>query len=112
MDFIGHVIKTIPLVTSVLKTDVKSRDDDNILLLAVWDIQALNSNKDIRSYSDFREMLLNGDLAVPSTIIRTRRRLQVKHPELRGDMYEERQKSDRIIRNQIRLNFDNFLNEG
>lgn len=107
MDFISSVIKTMPVVASVLRNDFKSRDDDNILLLAVWDVQALNSKKDIRSYSDFREMLLNGDLAVPSTVIRTRRRLQVKHPELRGDMYEERQKSDRIVRNQIRLNFDN-----
>lgn len=106
MDFVNSVIKIIPLVTSVLRNDFKSRDDDNILLLTIWDIQATKLKKDINLYEDFRQMLLNGDLALPSTVVRTRRRLQLKHVELRGEKYYERQKSDRIVRNQIRLNLD------
>ena len=103
MDFISNVIKTMPIVVSVLKTDMKSRDDDNALLLAVWDIQTEGG---IKSYDDFKALLLSGELEVPSTIIRTRRKLQQKHPELRGELYYERQRADRIIRNQIKMNFD------
>ena len=103
MDFISNVIKTMPIVVSVLKTDAKSRDDDNALLLAVWDIQTEGG---IKSYDDFKSLLLSGELAVPSTIIRTRRKLQQKHPELRGELYYERQRADREIRNQIKMNFD------
>ena len=103
MDFITNVIKTMPLVASVLKTDFKSRDDDNVLLLAIWDSQ---TNGELKSYEDFKHLLLNGDLSIPSTIVRVRRKLQSKYPELRGEKYYERQKMDREIRNQIKMNFD------
>lgn len=103
MDYISNFIKTMPLIISVLKTDLKSRDDDNVLLLAIWDIQTSGG---IKSYEDFKELLVKGDLAVPSTIIRTRRKLQERYPELRGEKYAERQRMDRSIRNQIKMNFD------
>ncbi len=97
----------MPLVLSVLKTNIKSRDDDNVLLLAIWDIQA---NKEV-SHTEFKELLLKGDLSIPATIVRVRRKIQLRYPELRGDLYYERQKSDRIVRNQIKLNFDTLNNE-
>ena len=106
MDIISGIKKTIPLVISVLKNNIESRDDDNVLLLAIWDVQAISLKKDIKHYHQFREMLLNGELAMPSTVVRTRRRVQLIYPELRGEKYHERQRADTIVRNQIRMNFE------
>ena len=93
----------MPLVLSVLKTNEKSRDDDNVLILAIWNIQI---NKENKSYAEFEERLLNGDLSIPASIIRVRRKIQQKCPELRGELYYERQRTERVIRNQIKMNFD------
>ncbi len=101
--FFDKVLKVKPVVVNVLKENEESRDDDNVLILAVWSNQA---DTEIQKFSDLKTMLLSGRLSPPATIIRSRRKLQVNDPSLRGKMYEERKKQEEWMKNQIKIDFD------
>ncbi len=103
--FFDKILKVKPIVVKVLTENAESRDDDNILILAVWSKQAL---MEIKEFSDLKNMLMNGKLSPPATIIRSRRKLQVNDPTLRGKLYIERKKQEELMKNQIKLNFDFF----
>jgi hypothetical protein len=45
--------------------------------------------------------MVNGNLPSPDTITRARRKIQEKHPELRGVNYVERQKLEKQVRENI-----------
>jgi hypothetical protein len=47
------------------------------------------------------EVMVNGNLPSPDTITRARRKIQEKHPELRGVKYEEKQKFEKQVRENI-----------
>jgi hypothetical protein len=102
MDPFKRIIKVKPVVLDVLNMNIESRDDDNILILAVWDAQ---SKTDIPDYNTFRNMLIQNKLSTPSSIIRCRCKLQQDNPELRGFLYEERKTQERLMRNQLKLDF-------
>ncbi len=101
--FFDKVLKVKPVVIKVLTENEESRDDDNILILAVWSDQAL---MEIKEFADLKNMLLSGKLSPPATIIRSRRKLQVNNPSLRGKLYEERKKEELWMKNQIKMDFD------
>jgi len=50
---------------------------------------------------EFLEVMVNGNLPSPDTITRARRKIQEKHPELRGVKYEEKQKFEKQVRENI-----------
>ena len=50
---------------------------------------------------DFLQIMVNGNLPSPDTITRARRKIQEKHPELRGVNYVERQKLEKQVRENI-----------
>ncbi len=102
-NFFDKILKVKPVVVLVLKENEESRDDDNILILAVWSKQA---DIEIQQFSDLKKMLLSGRLSPPATIIRSRRKLQVNDPSLRGKLYEERKKEELWMKNQIKMDFD------
>lgn len=100
--FMKQMRKVKPLVTDVLKNNYQARDNDALLLIDVWHKQI---NK-INSYSHFKALLIKGKLSVPETITRTRRALQEKHEDLRGDMYDVRKHQEKEVRNQLKFEFE------
>ena len=101
MDFISSYLKIKPTVANVLLNKPETRDDDILLILTIWDIQAK-----IESYDQFKSMLMNGQLAIPETIRRSRAKLQEDNVELRGKNYEKRKEIDELMSKQIKLDFD------
>ena len=102
-DFTEKIFKIAPSVAKILKKNVKSRDDDNLLMCLVWESQKI---KPYTRFTAFKRNLVKGNFATPETITRCRRKLQEKHVELRGDNYAERHNEEEKVRNQIKLSFD------
>lgn len=105
MNVIKRITKVKPVVLEILKTNFESRDDDNILILAVWDAQCQSKKIELKDYNNFREMLLSNKLSTPSSIIRSRCKLQQDNEQLRGLLYEQRKIQERLMRNQLKLDF-------
>lgn len=103
MDFIASYIKIKPTVASVLSTDFDTRDDDNLLLLRIWDIQSFGK---IKKYEDFKNMLLSGKLAIPESVTRCRRKLQEHNVSLRGKSYEARKAQEKLMSQQTKMDFE------
>ena len=102
-DFLENIIKIMPTVAQILKKDLETRDDDNILITRVWEHQG---TKNDYTFLKIKEMLYLGKLATPESITRSRRKLQEKHFELRGKLYDERHKLEALMQRQIKMNFD------
>jgi len=103
MDFIASYIKIKPTVANVLLNDFETRDDDNLLLLKIWDIQSFGK---IQQYEDFKKMLLSGKLALPDSVTRCRRKLQEHNEGLRGKTYEARKSQEKLISQQTKMDFE------
>ncbi len=103
MDFISSYIKIKPTVANVLLNDFETRDDDNLLLLKIWDIQSLGK---IQRYEDFKKMLLSGKLALPDSVTRCRRKLQEHNVGLRGKTYEARKSQEKLVSQQTKMDFE------
>lgn len=102
--FTEKVKKITPIVAKVLRTHLDSRDEDTVLTALVWQQQGAN---DDMSFLKFKVGLINGKFATPETITRSRRKLQEKHIEYRGALYEQRKKAEKIVANQIVMEFEN-----
>lgn len=102
MDAYKRIVKVKPIVLDILKDNIETRDDDNLLILAVWDRQSKTS---ITDYKIFKNMLVNNKLSTPSSIIRSRCKLQQDNISLRGVLYEERKNQEKLMRNQLKLDF-------
>lgn len=103
MDLISSYIKIKPTVADILLNDFETRDDDNLLLLKIWDIQSYGK---IESYEDFKKMLLSGKLAIPESVRRSRQKLQEHNTSLRGKTYEARKAQEKLISQQIKFDFE------
>ena len=102
IDFYNKYLSAKKVVLQVLKSNLKSRDDDNVLFIEVWKIQ---SEKEILLYSSFKEMLLTGILSTPETISRSRRKIQESTISLRGKLYDARHKQEQLMRLQMSFDF-------
>ena len=96
--------KVAPLVASILRENQIARDDDNLLCVMVWERQHVI--KPNTKFITFKKGLISGKYAQADTITRTRRKLQEKHAELRGDLYDERHTAEEIMANQMKFEFD------
>lgn len=92
-----EIVKKV--VVEVLSENNESRDDDNVLMLLVWQKQGL---KPETRFSSFKKKIESRDIAMPKTIERARREMQAKHVELRGEKYAERH-SEETNNGQISL---------
>lgn len=98
-----QMLKISPLVADILKTDLESRDDDNILYMAVWKRQGMKGRD---SCKKFKYRLIMGRYASSDSIGRARRRLQEKNESLRGKLYKQRHDAEKEMRNQIKIPFN------
>ena len=90
------------VVTDMLTKHPKARDNDSLLLAYVWMYQAGGKNyiTDI-SMKDFILDFIDKRFAEAEGIIRCRRKLQEKHPELRGELWDERHKMSESVKEEI-----------
>ena len=84
-------------VKEILEKDAAARDSDNVLMYKYLGIIGNRINVDfdrVSVTSFFKNVGKNG---IPSleTVGRCRRKLQEKHPELRGSEYVERKRRER-----------------
>lgn len=98
--YFEQMLKIYPLVAKILRTELETRDDDNILDFRVWKRQGAKENM---SFKQLKYKVIMGKYASPSTIERSRRRLQEKNPELRGKLYKQRHNAEKDMRNQMKL---------
>jgi hypothetical protein len=82
-------------VEKLLKENPTLRDDDRKLILQVWTIQ----HPDLLRMQGMNliELFLNGQLATPETIRRTRQKLQQHNTSLRGETYKYRHNVEQPI---------------
>ena len=94
-----QIIKVQEQVQILLETYPKLRDNDVRLVASYYYNNVSNINQ--MSAIDFLQIMVNGNLPSPDTITRARRKIQEKHPELRGVNYVERQKLEKQVRQEI-----------
>ena len=94
-----QLIKVQDHVKFLLEAYPKLRDNDVRLVATYYYNNIANINQ--MSAIDFLEVMVNGNLPSPDTITRARRKIQEKHPELRGAKYEEKQKLELEFRQNI-----------
>jgi hypothetical protein len=101
-DFFSQYIIIRPTVFQVLLEFPETRDNDMVLITKIWDIQSANS---IKTYQQFKDMLILGKLAIPETIRRSRQKIQEENVSLRGKSYEKRKAQEIEMSKQIKLDF-------
>jgi len=84
---------TKELVRQLLEQYPQTRDNDNLLMSMIWRSES--------NLFNFYSRLESGKLTQAETIRRCRQRLQLDHPELRGTMYELRQKHQKKIKEEL-----------
>jgi hypothetical protein len=94
-----QILKVQEQVKILLQTYPKLRDNDVRLVASYYYNNISNINQ--MSAIDFLQIMVNGNLPSPDTITRARRKIQEKHPELRGVNYVERQKLEKQVRQEI-----------
>jgi len=94
-----QILKVQEQVKILLETYPKLRDNDVRLVASYYYNNISNINQ--MSAIDFLQIMVNGNLPSPDTITRARRKIQEKHPELRGVNYVERQKLEKQVRQEI-----------
>ena len=99
--------KTRPRVTKLLTKKPELRDDDNRLIANIWweDItKGLKLNLNSMSALDLLKLVAEGKLTHSESIIRMRRKVQEENAELRGELYEKRNKKTVKIQQELGYN--------
>ena len=91
------------LIIKLMKLHPVLRDDDNKLLAKLWESEFDILAWDIEDFTatNFLNMLADDDFSKPEAVTRCRRKLQEKHPELRGTKYIERHRHQADVINQL-----------
>tara|TARA_Y100000310_G_scaffold56564_1_gene51924 strand:+ start:817 stop:1137 length:321 start_codon:yes stop_codon:yes gene_type:complete len=91
------------IVTNVLETNPKARDDDHILAGAIW-IRELGGSHIAKEMGlwEFMRLFMIHELANIESIIRCRRKVQELNKDLRGTKYEYRHNRQDDVKEQIK----------
>jgi len=98
MNFWGHYKKVGAKVLSILKEEPKARDSDLYLLARVWEDEM--KGKKLMD-EDILEMMKCGEITLPESIMRQRRKLQEKYESVRGKTYVKRHRLEKVVRAEI-----------
>ena len=88
-------------VSVILLNKPKARDCDYVLYAFV--LLAYNVNINILSTKDFLKGLHNKEYPSFEGVGRCRRKLQEKHPELRGNKWDIRHTEQEVVKNDLNL---------
>lgn len=98
-----NILKNKDVVFKLLTENPHLRDDDNKLIATVW-YKSLTKNgvdaKQITGFDLLRRFSL-GKLPNTKSILRVRRKLQAENPNLQGEKYQVRQKSQDSVIEQL-----------
>lgn len=89
-------------VENLLRKTYRLRDNDNKLVATIWWNELKERGIDPKKHKEILIMFAEGQLSMPDSITRVRRRLQETNPSLRGDTYGKRQAHQPEIIRQIR----------
>ena len=91
------------IVTEILKSTPKSRDNDHVLAGAVW-IREIGGSDVAREMGlwEFMRIFMSHEVANFESIVRCRRKVQELDPELRGAKYEYRHNREKDVKKQIK----------
>lgn len=98
-----------PTVRMLLEKYPRTKDSDKVLVSQYWSLEMKVMGVDPYSISarTFLEMLSKGDFTGGESITRSRRKLQERYPELRGDSYKKRQEEKELeVRRETQENWD------
>ena len=90
-------------VQELLTKNANTRDSDN-LLVATFYFYEMGGKEQLSKISayDFLKKMSTGELTRFESISRARRKIQEDYPELRGNSYEKRKKSEEETRKNIK----------
>lgn len=100
-----------PIVEKLLNEVTAFRDSDNALITAIWSSE-LGGRACVEMITGWELLcrISKGELSAPESITRCRRKLQEKHPELRGKRYKARQQAAADVSAEI-ITWDNNSNQ-
>ena len=99
------ISKVMDRVKHLLAVQPATRDCDQKLMAELWTKDCFGMYIGLKSTSvlGFLEMYSENKFTSPASVVRSRRILQRKYPELRGDRYEERNvKLNNDVKNEIK----------
>ena len=77
------------------------RDDDKKLIANVWHQETIRFGITDGSIKDFLGHFANGRFSHPESIMRSRRKYQELHPELRGEKYNQRHRETKTVQQEL-----------
>ncbi len=83
-------------VRTILEKQPSTRDNDNLLIAMIWSSETKETFTD-----EFLKKLAYGELTSSESIRRTRQKLQEENENLRGDLYNERQRKGKEVSQTI-----------
>lgn len=81
------ILSKIDRVKEVMEEHPETQDNDSKLCIRFWQ----SEKKSLKETAGIEYLLWHGYLTTASIIERARRKVQQRHPELRGTRYDERQ---------------------
>ena len=94
-----QVIKKKDLIYKLLLNNPKFRDNDQALISHIWSLEIPNLQTTTAEH--VLDLLANNKLTKPSSIWRTRQKVQQEIPSLRGALYNKRRAAAEIVKKEI-----------
>lgn len=89
------------IIEKLLKESYACRDNDNLLIAEIWQIET-NNNIDFKPFLD---KLKIGYFSSPESIRRCRQKLQEHNPDLRGVKYKQRKNESKNVVLELKQEF-------
>mgnify|MGYP003343568951 CR=1 FL=1 len=95
---------TFDKVKALLEKDEMYRESDEKLVCRIWNNELADMKFDSRTMSSFEffRIYVNGNITTADVITRARRKVQEKHPELRGNNYNQRQQNQTEVKEELK----------
>ena len=96
------VLDNASKVKRLLESQPKYRDDYKSLIARIW-FNEIGQDKELKAF-EMLNLLVEGKLSHPESIMRARRKIQEEHPELRGKTYSKRKEEVRAVQTELGYN--------
>ena len=97
-----RVLDNAEKVKRLLESQPKYRDDYKSLIARIW-FNEIGQDKELKAF-EMLNLLVEGKLSHPESIMRARRKIQEEHPELRGKTYNKRKEEVRAVQTELGYN--------
>lgn len=97
--YVKNLGRIKPLVKDILETEIKARDNDNLLTALIWKKQLKYPKINAQNFLD--NYLAKGDMISAESIRRCRQKIQEECPHTRGKEYYQRHKECELVTKEI-----------